>query len=31
MPSFQAKTRWERPRNSEYKNYGSDQFLPDPS
>ena len=29
MPSFQAKTRWEKPRKSEDKNYGSNQFLPD--
>ena len=30
MPSFQAKTRWERPRKNENKNYGFDQFLLDP-
>ena len=30
MASFQAKKRWESPRNSENKNYHSDQFLPDP-
>ena len=28
MASFQAKKNRERPRNSENKNYRSDQFLP---
>ena len=28
MASFQAKENRERPRNSENKNYRSDQFLP---
>ena len=30
MHSFQAKTRWKRPRKSENKNYGSDPFLLNP-
>ena len=30
MASFQAKTGWERPRQSESKNYRFDHFLPDP-
>ena len=30
MASFQTKTRCERPRKRENKNYRSDQFLPDP-
>ena len=30
MPSFQAKTGWDRPRKEENKNYHSDQFLPNP-
>ena len=30
MTSFQAKTGWESLRNSENKNYCSDQFLLDP-
>ena len=29
MASFQAKTGWEKPRNSENKNYYFDKFLPD--
>ena len=30
MASFQAKTGGESPKQSENKNYRSDQFLPDP-
>ena len=30
MASFQAKICWKWLRNSENKNYRSDQFLPDP-
>ena len=30
MASFQAKTFRERPRKSDYKNYRSNHFLPDP-
>ena len=29
MTSFQAKTDWIRQKQSENKNYRSDQFLPD--
>ena len=29
MASFQAKTGGERPKNSENKNYRSDQLIPD--
>ena len=30
MASFQAKTGWEKLRNSEYENYCSNHFLLDP-
>ena len=30
MASFQAKTCWERPRQSENENYCFDHFQPDP-
>ena len=30
MASFQAKIGWERPRKSENKKNGSDEFLLDP-
>ena len=30
MASFQAKTGWEKPRKSEYKNYRSNHFQTDP-